>query len=211
MFNYKKLFFLDSLNDAQKEQIISLFKSPVFFKGGEVIYSPERFYNALGFVCSGSAFAISNNSSEIYMQSFSAGDSFGAAAIFGGNERYVSTIIAKTDAYILFISEEELKNIFSSYPAAAVNYIEFLSNKVRYLNKKLNLISCRSCEDTLYKYLCSAANDDGDVFIKNYTLLAKALGQGRATLYRCLDTLIAQGLIIKQKNIIKVIKNEKNY
>lgn len=211
MCDYKKLFLLNGLCDNEKEQIISLFKKPVFFKRGEIIYSPETFYNALGFVCSGSAFALSNNSSEIYMQYFSAGDTFGAAAVFGGNKKYVSTIIAKTDAYILFISEDELKNIFSAFPGTAENYIKFLSEKIRYLNTKLNLISCRSCEDTLYKYLSSAADDDGNVFIKNYTLVAKTLGLGRATLYRCLDTLEAQGLIIKQKNKVKVIKNEKNY
>ena len=41
-------------------------------------------------------------------------------------------------------------------------------------------------------------------------MLAKMLGMGRATLYRALDSLEAEGYIIKQNNLIKVIENEKN-
>ena len=44
--------------------------------------------------------------------------------------------VGKTDAKILFISEKKLKSIFLKYPQASINYIEFLSDKVRFLNKK---------------------------------------------------------------------------
>ena len=42
------------------------------------------------------------------------------------------------------------------------------------------------------------------------TLLAKTLGLGRATLYRSLDNLERDGIILRENNNIKVIKNEKN-
>lgn len=140
------------------------------------------------------------------MKEFNKGSVFGVAAIFGNEEPYISTIIAKTDMKILFISEELLREIFLTSPITAVNYISFLSHRVRFLNKKLNIISCSSAEDTVYKYLCGIKDSKNIVKIPvNMTLLSKMLGIGRATLYRSFDTLEQNGRITRENNIIKVI------
>ena len=52
-------------------------------------------------------------------------------------------------------------------------------------------------------------NEDNTVTLKSMTLLASGLGLGRATLYRSLDTLQEKGIILRENNIVKVIKNEK--
>ena len=184
---------------------------PIAFKKNEVIYSADRFPDAIGYVVSGYAVAVTNNGHNIHMRSFEKGCCFGVAAIFGGNENYVSTITAKSDTEILFVTENELKNIFLKYPQTSVNYIEFLSDKIRFLNKKLSVISCGSAEDTVLKYLQTVADSENNAIIpKSMTLLAKTLGMGRATLYRCLEGLEKQGIILRENNIIKVIENEKN-
>lgn len=202
----EELFLLEGLTDKEKEKIISGFCSPIKFKRDEIIYSTENFSNSLGIVCKGKAFAVTNNGHGIYMKSFEKGACFGAAAVFGGDGKYVSTVIAKTEAEVLFISETELKQLFLDYPKTAINYINFLSEKIRFLNKKIGVLTCSNAEDTVFNYLSSAKGGDGYAVIpKSMTLFSKMLGIGRATLYRCLDSLEESGKILRDNNRIKVI------
>ena len=54
------------------------------------------------------------------------------------------------------------------------------------------------------------ADSEGNVnSFKSMTLLAKTLGLGRATLYRSLEGLEKDGVILRENNNIKVIKKEK--
>ena len=207
---YENLFLLNNLEKDDINEILKLFPSSQTFKKGDTIYSQKVFNNAIGFIIKGTAFAVSNNQNKIMLQTFECGMCFGAAALFGGNDIYVSTITAKTDCEILFLSEQTLKQIFQKYPKTAINYITFLSDKVRFLNNKLCVISCSGAEDTLYTYFSSVADQDGYAQIpQNMTRFAKMLGLSRATLYRALDTLLENGNILKENNKFKVIKNDK--
>ncbi len=211
MDSLKDLFLFDGLTDSEKSEIISDFSKAYKFKKGEIIYSADNFRNAMGVILKGKAFAVTGDDTELYMQSFEKGTVFGVAAMFGGGEKYVSTIIAERETEVLFIDEASLKTAFLKNPKISLNYISFLSNKIRFLNSKLALLSVGSSEDTLYKYLYSVSNSEGiSVIPKSMTLLAKMLGLSRATLYRSLDTLIESGKIIRENNLIKVIKNEKD-
>jgi CRP-like cAMP-binding protein len=206
----KNIFLLNGLNQAEKAEIISGFSSTVKYKKGDIIYSADDFPNAIGYVVKGKAAAVTNNQNNIHMRTFEAGTCFGVASIFGGDNYYVSTITAKTDIEILFITENELKEIFLKFPKTATNYIEFLSNKIRFLNTKLSVISCNNADDTVLKYLSTVCDSEGNAAnLKSMTLLAKTLGLSRATLYRSLESLEKSGIILRENNSIKVIKNEK--
>ena len=209
MKDLENIFLLKGLKTNEKKDIINCFGNTVTFKKGEVIYSKDRFSNAIGYIVKGKATAVTDNDDNIHLRAFEKGSCFGAAAIFGGSEHYISTITAKSDVTILFITENILKDIFIKYPKTATNYIEFLSDKIRFLNTKLSVISCQSADDTVLKYLLGNINEDNTVTLKSMTLLASGLGLGRATLYRSLDTLQEKGIILRENNIVKVIKNEK--
>ena len=207
---YDDFFLLNGLGRTEISEIISNFSKPLTFKKGETVYSKHKFSNAIGYIIKGVAVANSDNKNEAHLKTFQKGMSFGAAALFGGGNSYISTITAKTDLEILFITEDELLSLFEKYPQTAVNYIAFLSEKVRFLNKKLNAVSSNGAENTVYKYLTSLADDDGEVkAFKNMTLVSRTLGISRASLYRALSSLEAQGYIIKENNKIKVIYDEK--
>ncbi len=212
LLKYEDFFLIKGLNKQQICEITSNFSPVVTFEKGDIVYSSQNFSNAIGFITRGVAVAKSDNENETHLKNFEKGMSFGAAAVFGGEKNYISTITAKTDLEVLFITEAELLNIFEKYPQTAVNYITFLSEKVRFLNKKLNVVSSNGADNTLYKYLTSQMDINCEMEIpKNMTLLSKTLGISRASLYRALNSLEAQGSIIKNNNKIKVIKNEKNY
>lgn len=207
---YESLFLLDGLENSEKQEIISSFPKPVKFEKDELICSSEAFSYALVLIVSGSAFAVTNNANKVVMKKFSPGMCFGAAALFGGGGKYVSTVAAEQTSEIVFLTEERLTELFKSYPKTAINYISFLSDKIRFLNEKISVITCQSAEDTVYQYLLCAKNNDGyAVLPQSMTMLAKMLGLGRASLYRSLDKLEQSGYIRRENNEIKVIKNEK--
>ena len=168
MSEYDGLFLLDGLQENEKSEIISALPETVKFKKGEIVYSPESFRRAIGFVKSGS-------------------------------------VSAAEDAEICFITEETLVLLFEKHPVTAVNYIAFLSDRIRFLNKKLSVISCSDAENTVLKYLTLSADDNGYAVIPvSMTELAKMLGLGRASLYRSLESLEKRGSIIRENNKIKV-------
>ncbi len=207
---FDNFFLLKNLSDEEKHKIISNFSSPVSFKKGETVYGSHKFKNAVGYIIKGSAVASSDNQNQTHLKTFSKGMSFGVAALFGGDEFYISKITAKSDLEVLFVTEDELKALFTKYPQTAINYITFLSEKVRFLNKKLNVISCSGTENTVFKYLTSLADQNGEINnFKNMTLVSKTLGISRASLYRALSDLENSGCIIKENNYIKVIHYEK--
>lgn len=202
----ENLFLFSGLETQEIKKIISYLTPPDKFKKNEIIYSADNYKNALGMIISGKASAVTNNSDGVYMKSFTAGSVFGAAAVFGNNGSYISKIVAQTETSVQFIEEEILQRIFSEFPKTALNYIAFLSDKIRFLNQKLNMISCTNAEDTVYKYLIGIMDSENTVNIPvSMTLLAKMLGLGRATLYRSFDSLENSGRIKREKNIIKVI------
>ncbi len=208
--DYTKLFIFNGINEATVKNITASFPALQNYKKGEVIYSGQDFKNALGFIIKGKVIAVSNNNNQTYLQKFGENMCFGAAALFGGSDSYVSTITAKTDTLILFISEQHLQKLFIEYPQTAVNYICFLSDKVRFLNTKLRVISSTGAEDTVFTYLSNIADQSGYAQIpESMTTLAKMLGLSRASLYRVLDSLEQNGNILRENNKYKVIKNEK--
>ncbi|MBQ2135746.1 MAG: Crp/Fnr family transcriptional regulator [Clostridia bacterium] len=207
MSDYKNFFLFEGLSDAERTQAIKSLEEPKAFTKGDIIYSEKNFFRAIGYFISGTATAVANNKSNIVMKKFGAGMSFGVAAVFGEGNSYISTITAQEDCVIQFVSEQKLRELFSLFPVTAVNYISFLSEKVRFLNKKLSIISCTTAEDTVLKYLLESADDEGFVLMpKNMSLLAKSLGVGRSSLYRSLESLEKNGNIERQESNIRVIK-----
>lgn len=204
---YDSLFLLNGLPSDARPEIISNLPAAVNFKKGEIIYSPKCFKQALGFIVSGCAVVVTDNSKRLVMKRLDSGSCFGAAAVFGGGGSYVSTVSAVEACEVVFLTEEMLMSIFKAYPDTAVSYITFLSDKIRFLNEKLSLVSCGDAEDTVLKYLSLSADEKGCAVIpESMTMLASMLGLGRASLYRSLDALEQRGSIIRENNKIRVTK-----
>ena len=88
------------------------------------------------------------------------GDVFGAASLFGG-EDYVTAIVAKSKTDILFFPQEYVKELVLSEPLCAMNYIAFLSEKVRYLNGKIDFFTAGSTKPRSISILCAPPTRGG--------------------------------------------------
>ena len=172
---------------------------PVCFAKGETIYSENKFRRCIGVVLSGSAKALSVGGEGV-LSHFSEGGMFGAAAVFGEAEEYISRIVAVKPCTVQFITEEALGKCFKAYPELAVNYITFLSSRIRFLNEKLSIMMREGAEGRLYAFLLKNGGYEGKM-----TGLANSLCMGRTTLYRELANLEQKKLIVREDGRIKVI------
>ena len=190
----ENLFLFKGLDKAETAMIISALPSPEKFGKGEEIYNYSKFNKAIGIILSGKAEAIDGS---LLKRSFVKGDVFGAAALFGNEDSYISRIIAKSELQIQFIDEDILKEIFKKYPDTAINYIEFLSQRVRFLNRRINLFSQKSAAAKLYQFLSENADENNTYIADNMSKLAALTSIGRTSLYRAVDELTEAKMIEK--------------
>lgn len=201
MFAIENWFLLNNLSKEAKTEIINSFSQSKHYKKGETIYSDKAFSKAIGVVLNGSAAAHGEN---VLKKNFYEGDTFGAAALFGNESPYISRITAKTDCEILFVDEKELRFLFEQHPEASINYISFLSERVRLLNRKISLFTCKGATMKLYKYLTDNADENNTVKIVNMTSLARLTSIGRTSLYRAMEELTESGVIERNGSTIKI-------
>lgn len=175
------------------------------FSRGETICDPATAERALGIVLEGRAEAVAPTRERAVLAAFGPGDTFGAAALFGG-EGYVSRIRAVTGCTVLLLPEALLRQWFARCPRMAVNYIAFLSDRVRFLNGKIAIFTQDSAQHRLYRWLRANCDETGCLPEKlSMTKLAATLSMGRTSLYRAMEELAEAGLIVRDGKRIEVI------
>ena len=164
---------------------------------GEVIYSPEDFERKIGFVCKGECLVVRrSNGNNVPLNTVKEADSFGIVTVFSSRERFPTLIIAKTACTVLFFSADTLKQLIGANAQISLNVIEFLTEKIDFLNDKVAAFSGGSIEEKLISYLLGLKNKHNSLeFEFNKKKSAEALNCGRASLYRAIDTLESGGYI----------------
>ena len=203
------LFLMDGLTEAEIAQCRQLadVEERTFVKG-ETIYDPENARRALAFVLEGRVRVCHG---RVVMNDLSAGDVFGAAALYGSTEPYPSTVVAASSCRILLIPQETVSRWMTSVPKVGENYVRFLSDRIRFLNRRLSTLTAGPTDGKLWKYLLAHRDADGVVTLSGgMTELAERLDMGRSSLYRSLDALTDAGRIRRQGKQIILLKTEES-
>ncbi len=181
--------------------------SAIEFSVGQTISHDKNATPALGFIVRGGAEVVRRRAgSEVFLRKINAGDAFGAARLFSDNTDCVTCIRAYCEpTLVLFMPQTLAEDMMLTYPHAALGYIRFLSEKIRFLNHKMAAFTADGATAKLAAYIRREANENG-VFVPDmpYRRLADALGLGHASLYRALDTLEKSGAIKKEQKIIYI-------
>ena len=200
----KENFLFGTLTEGELQKVISdIRSSTAAYHTGESIYTDKSFKKALGTVISGRVSIYrAGNGSRVLLNKIEAGGIFGAASLFGAEGLYVTGIYAETDAEIFFVPDELLEEIISENNGFALAYIRFLSDRIRFLNRRISELSASGAERRFAKYLSECQKNPAP----NMKQLASFLGIGRASLYRMIDSFTENGLIEKNGKEI-IIKN----
>ncbi len=179
------------------------------FSAGEEIFSPSVSERYIGIVIFGSASVLpANGAQNAMLKILCHGDMFGISNIYSKDLPFPSIISARCACSVLFITAKAFKDLIENDKGALRAYLSLLNSKIGYLNQKICTLTAGSTEKRLALYLCE--NEcGGEIFpTVSMSALADMLNVGRASLYRALDTLAAQGLITRDGK--KIIIHDKN-
>ena len=171
------------------------------YSSGKVIFSPIDYQNAFAVVIKGSVIVSKGSeSSPVVMKKTGVGGGFGAAALFGNVGTYASTITsAARDTQVAMIFEDAMKKLILREPDVAIAYIGFLSDRVRYLNFKLDSFASGNAINRLAKFLLAEAPCEVSM-----QALSRVLGVSRVTLYREMDKLVSAGVVTREGKVLCV-------
>ena len=202
MYEIGDLFLLNGLSEENKEAAKRQATVRNFTKD-EIIYDHSRFERALGLFLEGKGVAMTAGAEK---KSFGEGDVFGAAALYGAGDTYISRIVAKTNCTVAFLPEESVRELIREDPVCAENYIKFLSDRIRYLNGKIAHFTCGDAQERVERYIRDNS-DDGILRVKNMAEAARLVGLSRSQFYAALEKLEKEKIIRKDGK--KIILEEK--
>ena len=175
------------------------------FSKKDTVFSPTHFQKELGILLSGKM-RVTKGISDLVVAELTAGDIFGAAALFTEASEYVSTITARTDTEVLFISQKTLSHLINEDKQIRENYIRYLSERIRFLSGKVEVLSASTGIRKLSTFLLAKADTNGELALNlSMTELAKRLDTSRASLYRDMNQLIEKGLICREGKKIRIL------
>ncbi len=198
-------FLFEGLNPQETEKANTYFGKPMPFLKGDELYK----LGYIGFLISGKASVKrkSGNDKLITVRNMLSGEIFGSVSIFGDWKGGLSSILAEGDGSVAYIDEERFKALLFDFPQISLNYISFLSDRLRFLNRKLDIFTAGSTESKLYEFLLSSADSNGCAKITiSMSELANRLNVGRSSLYRDIESLISSGLITRENNVFIINK-----
>lgn len=206
-------------NGIENEVVRAAFESEdcscLEFEPGEKIYTRNSFKKSMGVVLNGElkAFKPGSDGANLLLNTFFSGGIFGVAALFNNTKQYVSEVVAVKRSRVLFLPQSLLHRLFEQDFRIAENYISYLSNRICFLNSRIDNFTGGSAECRLAAFLLSlSAHSDNPLQFElpcTLTQLSNTLDMGRASLYRAMDALEELGVIQRNGRLIKVVNPDR--
>lgn len=194
--------------EADKELIASVLSDGMnirSYSAGEEIVPHEKYEKNLVIILEGIASVFSlDTERSVLLRTLTRGDIFGVAELFGDGDISISRVEAKNKCKVLFLPESKMRQLLEEDKRIMYNYLDFLCCRIRFLNRRIACFTAGTAERRLAFYLdslacdCEKHEEPAKVTPEvSMGALALMLDIGRASLYRAIDTLTADGFIEK--------------
>lgn len=132
------------------------------------------------------------------------------AVLFASENKMPVSLIAKTDSSILYIKKEAVLKEALQNRIFLENILNHISNKFLFISQKLTFMSFKGIKSKFANYLLSQKNNENYIELKiSIDALSQYFATSRPSLSRVLNQMIKEKIILKNKNIIKIIDNKK--
>lgn len=208
--NLRKNAIFNKLTEEEAATLLKQYNFKVVtFEKETIIAHEDDKCNSIGLIISGKleVSRLYSCGREIVISTLSSGDVFGEAIVFSTMKKYPATLKAVEKCELLFITKDELMNLFSSNGRILEGFLEVLSTKVLMMNKRIKNISFKSLRHKVVNYILENRNlNDNKVFLsESKEKLAAVLGIPRPSLSRELMALRDMGYIDFDRKIITII------
>ena len=205
---FKETFLFQGVSDEAFDLLLSNNFDRCEYKKGEIIYSPKDYDRKIGFIFSGKCAVLRerHEADDVILNLLQKGDSFGVLAAFS-TEEFPTSVRSMSDCEVLYFSKDEIINLIEKSPQISLNLINFLADRIAFLNRRIATFTCSSASNKLASYILSEyARCGSDEIPFNCKRAATVINAGRASVYRALESLSAEGVIIYDTKKI-IIKN----
>lgn len=177
------------------------------FSAGEEISLSEGDLQRFGVLISGTLTVYAPGEDKTPLNHLKTGNLFGVSVLFG-SPGAGTRIFAESESEVLFIVEDCAEVLWENRLIRR-NLIWFLTDRICFLNRKIASFTAKGAEGKVARLLSQRADADGVCRIdSSFSELAKELHLGRASLYRALDKLEAEGIICREKKEIRLLSPE---
>lgn len=177
------------------------------FSPGDEIFLSEQNLQRFGIVISGSLTVYAPGEERTPLNHLKTGNLFGVSVLFG-SPGAGTRILAASEGEVLFIGEDQAEALWED-KLIRRNLISFLTDRICFLNRKIASFTAKGAEGKVARLLTQRADAEGVCRIdSSFSELAKELHLGRASLYRALDKLEADGFICREKKEIRLLSPE---
>lgn len=174
------------------------------YSAGEIITHPgdEKNTSGIGIIASGSASVYSGNGKRrVLLRYLGTGELYGVASLFSSAPA-PTCIVACAGCTVLMLTRDAVRGMLHSDAAFLDAYLEFMSDRVLFLNRKITCVTGGNAERRLAVHLLSltdpGSTDATDITPDvNFTELSRQLDIGRASLYRAFDALEAANAVMR--------------
>ncbi len=194
--------FFSSVDKKQLSSVCEKYCKDRIFEKGELVFSRNSKDKCIGIIADGT---VSVKKEHIVINHLTAGDIFGAVTLYNDCEEFVNEIVAQSKCTVVFISKEGVDSLISRSPEFAKRYIKYLSQRIYFLNGKIEEYTAPSAKGKLLAYFERNSDAGKCVLSGKMTELSRQLNLSRASLYRALDELCADGKIEKDGDIIRLL------
>ena len=192
----KKLFIFKNLGTNTLDEILNEhYFDVVEYQRSETLFTPSHFEKGIYFILDGKCEIRSiHDTKAVVINTLTKYDSFGALTLFGNHKEYPTEIKAIKKTSVLFFPKENVMQLLKKYNEISVNLFEFLTERIYFLNKKINTYTKGSVEAKLSLHLLELYQKSNSFVVKlNFKKCSETIGHGRASVYRAIATLAEKG------------------
>lgn len=192
----KKTKIFKDTDEKLLTSVLKDFGKSVSYCKNDIVFSSENYSPVICIIIKGEA-RVSKGGTVI--SHIKDGDIFGAAFLYNQNYFFQNTVTAITPLKVVIIEKSGIDKLIQSDYSVSFNYISYLSERIGFLNSKIEGYTQSSAEEKLLLYLQKNCDDtDGKCEISvSMTELSHVLHISRASLYRVIEALEQQGKICR--------------
>ena len=183
--------------------VLNTYGKSVSYSKNDTVFSKETYSPVICVIIKGEARV---SKGETVISHLKDGEIFGAAFLYNQSYEFENTVTALTPLKVVIIEKSGVDQLIKCDSSISFNYISYLSERIGFLNDKIEGYTKPSAEEKLLLYLKKNADiNNGKCEISvSMTELSHVLQISRASLYRVIETLEQQGKICRDGKKIYV-------
>lgn len=192
----KKTKIFEFTDDKLLKNALNDYGKAMSYTKNEVVFSKENYSPVICVIIKGEARV---SKGETVISHLKEGEIFGAAFLYNQNYEFENTVTALTTLKVVIIEKDGIDYLIKNDNSVSFNYISYLSERIGFLNSKIEGFTKSSAEEKLLLYLqknCDEKNEKCEISV-SMTELSRVLHISRASLYRVIEALEQQGRICR--------------